>query len=76
MGAAEELGRRAGLAVANAKQFSREQHVAETLQRAFLNDELPQTATMQFNAIYQGAQVDTALGGDWYDAFTSTAASS
>lgn len=70
MGAAEELGRRAGLAVANAKQFSREQHVAETLQRAFLNDELPQTQTMQFNAIYQGAQVDTALGGDWYDAFT------
>ncbi|HTD37080.1 MAG TPA: SpoIIE family protein phosphatase [Candidatus Limnocylindrales bacterium] len=69
MQAAEELGRRAGLAVANAKQYSREQHVAETLQRAFLNDELPQTETLQFNAVYQGAQVDSALGGDWYDAF-------
>jgi serine phosphatase RsbU (regulator of sigma subunit)/anti-sigma regulatory factor (Ser/Thr protein kinase) len=69
MQAAEELGRRAGLAVANAKQFSREQHVAETLQRAFLNDELPQTETLQFNAMYQGAQVGSALGGDWYDAF-------
>lgn len=69
MQAAEELGRRAGLAVANAKQYSREQHVAETLQRAFLNDELPQTETLQFNAMYQGAQVDSALGGDWYDAF-------
>jgi hypothetical protein len=51
MQAAEELGRRAGLAVANAKQYSREQHVAETLQRAFLNDELPQTATLQFNDV-------------------------
>jgi serine phosphatase RsbU (regulator of sigma subunit)/anti-sigma regulatory factor (Ser/Thr protein kinase) len=69
MQAAEELGRRAGLAVANAKQYSREQHVAETLQRAFLNDELPQTDTLQFNAMYQGAHVDSALGGDWYDAF-------
>ncbi len=67
--AAQELGRRAGLAVANAKQFTREQHVAETLQRAFLNEELPNTETLQFNAVYQGAQVDTALGGDWYDAF-------
>ncbi len=69
MQAAEELGRRAGLAVANAKQYSREQHVAETLQRAFLNHELPNTDTLQFNAMYQGAQVDSALGGDWYDAF-------
>ena len=69
MQAAEELGRRAGLAVANAKRYSREQHVAETLQRAFLNDELPQTATLQFNAMYRGAQVGSALGGDWYDAF-------
>ncbi len=70
MQAAEELGRRAGLAVANAKQYSREQHVAETLQRAFLNEELPQTETLQFNAMYQGAQVGSALGGDWYDAFS------
>ncbi len=69
MQAAEELGRRAGLAVANAKQFSREQHVAETLQRAFLNDRLPNTDTLHFSAMYQGAQIDSALGGDWYDAF-------
>jgi phosphoserine phosphatase RsbU/P len=69
MQAAGELGRRAGLAVANAKQYRREQHVAETLQRAFLNDELPNTETLQFNAMYQGAQVESALGGDWYDAF-------
>lgn len=67
--AAEELGRRAGLAVANAKRYHREQHVAETLQRAFLNDELPRNAALQFHALYRGAQDDSALGGDWYDAF-------
>lgn len=67
--AAEELGRRAGLAVANAKQYTREQHVAETLQRSFLNDDLPVTEMLQFNAVYQAGQVESALGGDWYDAF-------
>jgi GAF domain-containing protein/anti-sigma regulatory factor (Ser/Thr protein kinase) len=69
MGAAQELGRRAGLAVANAKQFSREQHVAETLQRAFLSESMPDSAKMQFSAMYQAAQDESALGGDWYDAF-------
>jgi GAF domain-containing protein/anti-sigma regulatory factor (Ser/Thr protein kinase) len=67
MRAAEELGRRAGLAVANAKQYTREQHVAETLQRAFLNDEMPDTASMRFNAVYQPGADDSMLGGDWYD---------
>jgi serine phosphatase RsbU (regulator of sigma subunit)/anti-sigma regulatory factor (Ser/Thr protein kinase) len=67
--AAQELGRRAGLAVANAKQFSREQHVADVLQRAFLNEELPQSDVLRLSAMYQAAQADTALGGDWYDAF-------
>jgi phosphoserine phosphatase RsbU/P len=67
--AAEELGRRAGLAVANAKQFRREQHVADVLQSAFLNDDLPQSDMLRLSAMYQAAQADTSLGGDWYDAF-------
>jgi len=67
--AAEELGRRAGLAVANAKQYLREQHVADTLQRAFLNDDPPQRPFLRFHALYRGAQDGSALGGDWYDAF-------
>ena len=67
---AEELGRRAGLAVANAKQYSREQHVAETLQRAFLNEELPNDEMLHFSAMYQAAQDESSLGGDWYDAFS------
>ncbi|HZO94856.1 MAG TPA: SpoIIE family protein phosphatase [Candidatus Baltobacteraceae bacterium] len=67
--AAEELGRRAGLAVANAKQYLREQHVADTLQRAFLSDEPPRCETLRFHALYRGAQDGSALGGDWYDVF-------
>ncbi len=70
--AAEELGRRAGLAVANAKQFLREQHVADMLQRAFLNDEPLQRERLHFHALYRGAQDGSALGGDWYDAFEAS----
>ncbi|HTJ25822.1 MAG TPA: SpoIIE family protein phosphatase [Candidatus Limnocylindria bacterium] len=66
---AEELGRRAGLAVANAKQYHREQHVAATLQRAFLSKELPRPGNVQFHALYRPAIGDAELGGDWYDAF-------
>jgi sigma-B regulation protein RsbU (phosphoserine phosphatase) len=68
--AAQELGRRAGLAVANAKQFHREQHVAATLQRAFLTQEFPEREGLAFHAIYRPGKGDAELGGDWYDAFT------
>ncbi len=66
---ARELGRRAGLAVANAKQYHREQHVAETLQRAFLTDDFPQRSNLRFSALYRPGSKDSELGGDWYDAF-------
>jgi len=68
--AAQELGRRAGLAVANAKQFHREQHVAATLQRAFLTQDFPERNGLAFHAIYRAGKGDAELGGDWYDAFT------
>jgi anti-sigma regulatory factor (Ser/Thr protein kinase) len=68
--AAQELGRRAGLAVANAKQFHREQYVAATLQRAFLTQDFPQRDGLAFHAIYRPGKGDAELGGDWYDAFT------
>lgn len=67
--AAEELGRRAGLAVANAKQYHREQHVASTLQRAFLSEDFPAQPGLEFHAIYRPGIGDAELGGDWYDTF-------
>lgn len=67
--AAEELGRRAGTAIANAKQFHRERHVAATLQRAFLIQEFPNRERLTFHAFYRSGDRETELGGDWYDAF-------
>ncbi|MBV8489672.1 MAG: SpoIIE family protein phosphatase [Candidatus Eremiobacteraeota bacterium] len=66
---AAELGRRAGIAVANAKQFQREQYVAATLQRAFLNETLPTLPNFRVTAVYHAAITDAELGGDWYDAY-------
>jgi serine phosphatase RsbU (regulator of sigma subunit)/anti-sigma regulatory factor (Ser/Thr protein kinase) len=67
--AAQELGRRAGLAVANAKQYHREQHVAATLQRAFLSQDFPKRDGLIFHGVYRPGKGDVQLGGDWYDAF-------
>lgn len=64
-----ELGRRAGQAVANAKQFDRERHVADTLQRAFIPKAFPRRAEFSISAHYRPAIDEAAIGGDWYDAF-------
>ncbi len=64
-----ELGRRAGLAVANAKQYHREQHVAETLQRAFLPRCFPSHDGLAVSAHYRPGSTEADIGGDWYDAF-------
>lgn len=64
-----ELGRRAGVAVANAKQFSREQYVAETLQRSFLPKRFPSRRGLHVSAHYRPGSTEADIGGDWYDAF-------
>jgi signal transduction histidine kinase len=64
-----ELGRRAGVAVANAKQFRREQYVAETLQRAFLPTTFPKRSGVLVTAHYRPGSTEADIGGDWYDAF-------
>lgn len=66
-----ELGRRAGQAVANAKQFHRERNVAETLQRAFLPQTFPRRAGLELSAFYRPGSSEADIGGDWYDAFES-----
>jgi anti-sigma regulatory factor (Ser/Thr protein kinase) len=66
---AEELGRRAGLAVGNAKQYHREQHAATALQDAFLMQSFPSRPGLAFHALYRPSGDVAKLGGDWYDAF-------
>lgn len=66
---AEELGRRAGVAVENARLYTRERHVATALQEASLPTELPQLEHMSFDASYRAGSSEATIGGDWYDAF-------
>jgi serine phosphatase RsbU (regulator of sigma subunit) len=65
---AEEIGRRAGLAVDNSRLYGRQRHVAEVLQHSML-PELPEIPGVELHARYLPAQIGAAVGGDWYDAF-------
>jgi PAS domain S-box-containing protein len=66
---AEELGRRAGLALDHARLYDREHRTAETLQRALLPPTLPRIAGHELAARYLPGREGDHVGGDWYDAF-------
>ena len=66
---AEELGRRAGLALDHARLYTREHRTAETLQRALLPPTLADVPGHDLAARYLPGQVGDHIGGDWYDAF-------
>jgi len=63
----EDLGHRAGLAVASAQVFRREHDAAVTLQRALLPKALPEIEGMAFAARYEPAAPGLQVGGDWYE---------
>jgi PAS domain S-box-containing protein len=66
---AEELGRRAGTAVENARLYSERSHIAATLQRGLLPDELPDVPGVRLASLYRAAGEENLVGGDFYDAF-------
>lgn len=66
---AEELGRRAGTAVANARLYTERSHIASTLQRSLLPDELPEMSSFRLASLYRAAGEESEVGGDFYDAF-------
>jgi serine phosphatase RsbU (regulator of sigma subunit) len=66
---AEELGRRAGLALDHARLFAREHATAETLQRALLPAALPELSGHELVVRYVPSDARDHAGGDWYDAF-------
>jgi serine phosphatase RsbU (regulator of sigma subunit)/PAS domain-containing protein len=66
---AEELGRRAGLALDHARLYDREHRTAETLQRALLPPTLPEIEGHEIAARYLPGREGDHVGGDWYDAF-------
>lgn len=64
---AEELGRRIGMYLENARLFEREREIARSLQRSLLPSELPMVPGVLFAAHCMSGGSDLDVGGDWYD---------
>ncbi|MBI2248185.1 MAG: SpoIIE family protein phosphatase [Armatimonadetes bacterium] len=65
----EELAHRAALAVENARMYTRQRGIAETLQRSLLSKDLPEMPGVRVGTRYLPARTETEVGGDWYDVF-------
>jgi PAS domain S-box-containing protein len=66
---AQELARRAGIAVDNARLFESTRSLARTLQDSLLPRVLPEIPGVRLAARYRAAQAGQEVGGDFYDAF-------
>ena len=66
---AAELGRRAAIAVENARLYSERSEIATTLQRSLLPPDLPQIPGFRLASLYRAAGEQNDVGGDFYDAF-------
>jgi PAS domain S-box-containing protein len=64
---AEDLARRAAMAIDNSMLYHREHEAAVTLQRSLLPESLPQMEGVEIAAHYQPAAPGLEVGGDWYD---------
>jgi PAS domain S-box-containing protein len=64
---AEQIARRAGLLVENARLYTQRSEVARTLQRSLLPEALPEVPGWQVAALYRPAGRGTEVGGDFYD---------
>ncbi|MEU6220811.1 SpoIIE family protein phosphatase [Streptomyces sp. NPDC047022] len=65
----EDIARRAGVALDNARLYQRQRKVAETMQNHLL-PQMPQVPGLQMTVRYLAAPDASQVGGDWYDAFT------
>ncbi len=64
-----EIGRRAGIAVENARLYEERSTIARTLQRALLPPALPEIPGFALATLYRPAGRENWVGGDFYDAF-------
>ncbi len=69
---AEEIARRAALAVDNARLYQERSYVARTLQQNLLPPKLPTIPGIDLAALYRPAGEGTEIGGDFYDLFQTT----
>ncbi len=70
---AAELGRRAGLALENARLYRERTRIAETLQASLLPEQLPDVPGYDLAAAYRAAGTENWVGGDFYDVFETPA---
>lgn len=68
LNAVGDIGRRAGLALENARLFGRQSRAADVLQRSLLTP-MPEPNHLHLVARYIPAASEAQVGGDWYDAF-------
>ncbi|MGB8877463.1 MAG: SpoIIE family protein phosphatase [Solirubrobacteraceae bacterium] len=66
---ARELGRRAAIAVENARLYAERSLIATILQRSLLPPELPDIPGFCLAGLYVAAGEQNEVGGDFYDAF-------
>ncbi len=66
---AEELARRAGVAIDNARLYTERTHIAHTLQAKLLPERLPDVPGAVLAARYRAAGELNEVGGDFYDVF-------
>ncbi|MET7988757.1 MULTISPECIES: SpoIIE family protein phosphatase [unclassified Streptomyces] len=64
----EDIARRAGLALDNARLYQRQRKVAETMQNHLL-PQMPRVPGLEMTVRYLPAPDASQVGGDWYDAF-------
>ncbi|WP_086739395.1 SpoIIE family protein phosphatase [Streptomyces glaucescens] len=64
----EDIARRAGIALDNARLYQRQRKVAETMQNHLL-PQMPRVPGLEMTVRYLPAPNASQVGGDWYDAF-------
>jgi serine phosphatase RsbU (regulator of sigma subunit)/anti-sigma regulatory factor (Ser/Thr protein kinase) len=66
---AEDLARRAALALDNARLYERQRTTSQALQHSLLPPELPEIPQVELAAEYEAAGEANEVGGDFYDVF-------
>lgn len=66
---AEDLSRRAALALDNARLYSERMAISQSLQRSLLPPETPHIEGVEVEVIYRAAGEGNEVGGDFYDIF-------
>ncbi|MFJ8348120.1 SpoIIE family protein phosphatase [Streptomyces sp. NPDC094153] len=66
---AEDLSRRAALALDNARLYSERTAISQSLQRSLLPPGLPDVEGVEVDVIYRAAGEGNEVGGDFYDLF-------